>query len=176
MYRDRANRDVAVKALTAFYTEALRNGVVWELGALTQTSASPSSPHCLQLQSSFILKQEHDHRCLITPIVHGDVYTLGYSLSPDDGHLPLPLAKRVVLHVLRGLAHAHERGVAHTDLKPNNIFFSSAEGTAGMVDSGVEPEWNERNPPTLEEALQYTFILADFGSGMYLAQLSFYID
>ena len=41
----------------------------------------------------------------------------------SDNVFPLPLAKRILLHVLRGIAHAHRSGVAHTNLKQDDIFF-----------------------------------------------------
>jgi serine/threonine-protein kinase len=44
--------------------------------------------------------------------------------------------RRVALDIAAGLAHAHERGVIHCDLKPSNLIFDG-EGRAKLVDFGV---------------------------------------
>jgi serine/threonine protein kinase len=98
--------------------------------------------------------------------------------------LPLTLAKRILLHVLRGIEHAHRAGMVHTDLKYDNIFFDvgmSTEDIQEVLDS-EPPKTHPRKPsqdeaaqaavsqplplPSLEEAgrLQ-TFVVADFGNG-----------
>ena len=52
-----------------------------------------------------------------------------------DGRLPLRDAVRVLLDVARACAYAHERGIVHRDIKPDNILVS---GDAAMItDFGV---------------------------------------
>ena len=99
--------------------------------------------------------------------------------------LPLPLTKRILLHTLRGIAHAHKSGVVHTDIKPSNIFINSSITQAGIKNL---VEWipSRRHPPNctpegplsaavsqrlplpnMEEAMERTFLLGDFGSGEF---------
>ena len=50
--------------------------------------------------------------------------------------LPIDLAVRVAADVLEALSHAHERGLAHRDIKPDNIVCSADTG-AILVDFGI---------------------------------------
>jgi len=45
-----------------------------------------------------------------------------------DGYLPVDQALHVVAQVLVALGSAHEAGVVHRDLKPDNIFLSNKDG------------------------------------------------
>src|SRR6185436_9236626 len=49
--------------------------------------------------------------------------------------LPLPRAVRILRDVASAIAHAHEHGVAHRDLKPDNVLLSS--GYAVVTDFGI---------------------------------------
>ena len=54
--------------------------------------------------------------------------------------LPIDRALRVATDVLDALAHAHEHGFAHRDIKPDNIVLSAEEaerGKAILVDFGI---------------------------------------
>ena len=71
------------------------------------------------------------------PVYGGDVKALhAAGLQPFS----LPLAKRIILQMLRGIAHAHSRRVVHTDLKHDNIFFDFS-----LQNSQIE-EWLARDP------------------------------
>ena len=48
------------------------------------------------------------------------------------GRLPLPLVRRYVEHILRGLAHIHGVGIIHRDLKPDNVLLRVDEITGEM--------------------------------------------
>lgn len=56
------------------------------------------------------------------------------------GALPWRSALGIAAHLLRGLAHAHDRGVLHRDIKPENIVLSSHDGDlhfARLIDFGI---------------------------------------
>ncbi|MGD2136342.1 MAG: serine/threonine-protein kinase [Gemmatimonadales bacterium] len=67
------------------------------------------------------------------PRVRGD--TLRERID-REGPLAMEEAHRVFEQVARGLAHAHERSVAHRDVKPANILLDR-QGTVGLVDFGI---------------------------------------
>jgi len=51
------------------------------------------------------------------------------------GELPLRRAVEVLRDLLTALAHAHAEGVAHGDLKPENVLL--ADGSALVADTGI---------------------------------------
>ena len=69
----------------------------------------------------------------VMPFVAGD--TLRQALR-RDGAFRIDRAVRMATDILDALGHAHERGLAHRDIKPDNIVLSP-EGPAVLVDFGI---------------------------------------
>jgi serine/threonine-protein kinase len=62
------------------------------------------------------------------------------NLQERLGVIPLPRALRIAIQVCRGIAAAHDAGVVHRDLKPDNVFLvSRGDGTdlVKLLDFGV---------------------------------------
>jgi len=164
-------------------TDMYERAVVWEAEALRLVS-QPPAPHCTQLLDEFTIPGKGSagsHMCFVMPVYGGDVKTL---VEARTTALPLPLVKRVALHLLRGISYAHERGIVHTDLKHDNIFFSTTM-TADDIEAWVTKEPSRRHTPEAshdgvvqaavsqplpmiseDEAMRATYLLADFGCGM----------
>jgi len=66
--------------------------------------------------------------------VDGD--TLGRRVR-QQGPLPYDTAARLLEEVARALAYAHDRGVVHRDVKPDNILLDLATGRALVSDFGI---------------------------------------
>ncbi len=59
------------------------------------------------------------------------------ALLARDAHPEVPLVRRILRDVASGLAYAHEHGVIHRDIKPDNILVESASGRAVVTDFGI---------------------------------------
>jgi eukaryotic-like serine/threonine-protein kinase len=70
---------------------------------------------------------------LVMEFLHGK--TLSERLR-DEGRLPLVDVVRVVDAVLDVLAAAHDQGIVHRDIKPDNLF-ETAEGEVKVLDFGI---------------------------------------
>ncbi|KAG9227128.1 hypothetical protein CCMSSC00406_0010232 [Pleurotus cornucopiae] len=174
------NKFVAIKVLTGYTTEIYERGVTWEADALRLLSYTPQSEHCVELLDEFTMLgrgSAGSHLCFVMPFYGGDTRTL---LKSRSSSFPLPLAKRIILHLLRGIAFAHERRIVHTDIKLDNILFTTS-ATNEDIEKWIENDPPRRNPPEMspdgvlqsavsqpmtapseQEALQATYVLSDF--------------
>jgi len=164
-------------------TDLVERGAACEPTVLELISRQPTSPHCTILLDEFTTPGKGtagQHLCLAMPVYGGSVKAM---VRARKTRLPLPLVKRIALHLLRGLAHTHGRGVVHTDIKHDNILFSTTM-TTDDIEAWVAKEPSRRHTPEAsydgvmqaavsqplpmiseEEAMQATYVLADFGCG-----------
>ena len=91
-------------------------------------------------------EQDGDHLCLVTTLLGGDVKCLQIEAAGKRG-FPLPLAKHILLHTLRGLAHMHHYEIVHTDLKHDNIMFDAGSLTQADIEALVDGDPPRRHPP-----------------------------
>lgn len=128
-------RDVAVKVLTNLQGNApLR--FVREI----EVTARLKHPNVVSILD---FGQEEGRPYLVMEFVEGTPL----DAAARGGTLPVNRAAELVMHVARGVQHAHEQGVLHRDIKPENILVDS-EGDAKIVDFGLARIGAERSELT----------------------------
>src|SRR5258706_5411091 len=128
----RLNRDVAIKASNAQFTERFTREAR-AIAALNHTNVC----HLYDVGPNYLVLE----------------YVEGHAL---EGPLPLDKAIPLIAQLIDGIEAAHEKNIVHRDLKPANIKVTP-EGVVKILDFGLaramEPppsnEGNPENSPTL---------------------------
>ena len=99
-----------------------------------RTAASLSHPNIVQVYDAGEVEYEgRDVSYIVVEYVSG-----GYLKALIDRRGPLPgaMLSRIGAAVADGLAHAHERGVVHRDIKPQNVLIDEY-GSPKLTDFGI---------------------------------------
>jgi tRNA A-37 threonylcarbamoyl transferase component Bud32 len=123
------NRAVAVKVLPS----AMHQHVEYRERFLREVrmAAGLTHPNIVPIH----LVDEHEEViCFVMSFIDGE--TLRARVE-RNGPLPSSEAMRVMQDVAWALAHAHEHGIVHRDVKPDNILMDRATGRALVTDFGI---------------------------------------
>ena len=111
--RTNLDRQVAIKVMHVALPEAMKVRERFEREA--QVMARLDHPHCV----SIIDYGLHDNKpYVVMELVRGRSL---HELLVEQKRLEIPRAVDVMRQILSGLAHAHEQGIIHRDIKPGNI-------------------------------------------------------
>src|SRR5438034_10420827 len=125
----RLDRRVAIKLLPP--ERALQPTARQRFLREARTAAQLSHPGIVPI---FAVHEVSDFVYFAMAYVDGD--TLGGRVR-QRGPLPHDTAARLLEEVARALAYAHDRGVVHRDVKPDNILLDLATGRALVSDFGI---------------------------------------
>jgi dienelactone hydrolase len=122
------DRDVAIKVLDPSLARSIANErFLREIGI----AARLNHPHVLPLLDSGVAG-DSELPFYVMPLVAGE--SLRDRLR-RDGRLPLDESLRLASEVSDALVYAHEHGVVHRDVKPDNVMLSG--GHAVVMDFGI---------------------------------------
>jgi hypothetical protein len=112
-----------------------------------QAAAALRSPHVVQIRD---FGREGELAFIAMELLDGE--SLGDRLRREDALSPTETA-RLMVHVCEGIANAHEHGVIHRDLKPDNIFLCNTKGesVAKLVDFGIAKAVKVDGPESMVE-------------------------
>ena len=125
----RLNRPVAIKVLPPelAYDSAIRLRFTRE----AQTSAQLSHPHIVPIYD--VGERSGVAYFVMAHVTGGNLATLlGRAPRP-----PIEEVRRIVREIADALEYAHERGVVHRDIKPDNILLDADGGRAMVTDFGI---------------------------------------
>eukprot|EP01063_Lacrimia_lanifica_P006657 TRINITY_DN14171_c0_g1_i1.p1 TRINITY_DN14171_c0_g1~~TRINITY_DN14171_c0_g1_i1.p1 ORF type:complete len:426 (+),score=147.27 TRINITY_DN14171_c0_g1_i1:68-1345(+) len=126
------DKEVAIKVLQGAKNSPMVHGLpvaaYREMRALQRLQPHPN---IIALHEVF---PHGSHLCFVFDLLHTD---LGAVITGHPGRHPMGEAtiKSILLMILRGVAHAHENGIIHRDMKPSNIFLT-CDGVVQLGDFG----------------------------------------
>jgi serine/threonine protein kinase len=125
----RLNREVAIKVLPPDL--AMDTGIRARFTREAQTAAQLSHPHIVPI---YDVGERDGLAYFVMAFLTGG--NLG-SLLTYDPRLPIEEVRRFMREVADALDYAHQRGVIHRDIKPDNILIDRESGRALVTDFGI---------------------------------------
>ncbi len=116
----RLGRDVAVKVIHRHLRESMEVGARFVSEA--RAVAKLRHPNIVEVYD--VSDEDDPERYLVVELVRG---TTLRKLLNNTGHMPAEVAAAVALEIAAALEHAHEQGVVHRDVKPENVLVDMPE-------------------------------------------------
>src|SRR5215216_3971939 len=132
----RLKRTVAIKVLPPEL--AFRSEIKTRFLREAETAAQLNHPNIVDIYSVDEAAPPDDPSARLVYFVMA--YITGDNLAKrlhDHGTLSVEETRRILRDVADALAYAHERGVVHRDIKPDNIILSSQSGKPMVTDFGI---------------------------------------
>src|SRR5215510_308647 len=140
-YDDKLNRDVALKVLPAAFSQDPDRLLRFEQEA--QAAGALNHPNILAVHD---VGMNNGSPYIVSEILDGEELRDQLKDGPLTQRKALDYAKQIA----DGLAAAHERGITHRDVKPENLFITS-EGRVKILDFGLAKLRPQRNQVSSSE-------------------------
>src|SRR5919205_317545 len=121
-------RHVALKILHPHFTEDEQ--YVERFRREARAVASLSHPNIVTILDR---GEDEGRQFIVFELVEGQTLK---EILDEEGRLPLRRALELAIQVARGLAFAHEHGLVHRDVKPQNVILNG-DGRAKVTDFGI---------------------------------------
>lgn len=138
-------KNVAVKVLREEYSED--ENFIRRFDREAQAASRMSHPNIVNLLDVGV--EEDGTRYLVMEYVQGK--TLKRFIQ-ESGALRPEIAAQIIIRVLAALQHAHQNGVVHRDIKPQNILIDK-EGTVKVADFGIARMANAQTVSQTDESV-----------------------
>ena len=128
------DRDVAIKVLRIDprrkLSEEAKNEIVLRFQQEAQAAARLNHPNIVSI---FHVGKRRNQHFIVMEYLKGQSFA---QLLQSGKALPLPLLMKKTIQVCSALDFAHQRGVIHRDIKPDNIVLME-DGTVKVTDFGI---------------------------------------
>ncbi len=138
-------RTVAVKVLREEYSED--ENFIRRFDREAQAASRMSHPNIVNLLDVGV--DEDGVRYLVIEYVQGNTLK---RLIQESGALRPEIAAQIIIRVLAALQHAHQNGVIHRDIKPQNILIDK-DGTVKVADFGIARVANAQTVNQTDESV-----------------------
>ena len=142
----RLKRSVAVKVLRPDL--GLSPGMLERFQREAETIAALRHPNIVPI---FDVGQASGIAYLIMPYIEGESLR---ARMEREGAMPIPEVRRILREAAAGLGAAHEAGVIHRDVKPENIMLEGRDARVLLMDFGIaKAVGGEEETPATEEGV-----------------------
>ncbi len=142
----RLKRSVAVKVLRPDL--GLSPGMLERFQREAETIAALRHPNIVPI---FDVGESSGVAYLIMPFIEGESLR---ARMEREGALPVPEVRRILREAAAGLGAAHEAGVIHRDVKPENIMLEGRDARVLLMDFGIaKAVGGEEDTPATEEGV-----------------------
>lgn len=142
----RLARDVAVKVIHRHLRESKE--IAARFVSEARAVAKLKHPNIVEVYD--VSDEGSEERYLIVELVRGPTLR---KLLAETGHMPAEVAAAIGIEMGRALDHAHDQGVVHRDVKPENV----------LVELGDAPVSNRTSQERVQEGLGPRVKITDFG-------------
>jgi serine/threonine protein kinase len=118
---------VVVKVLSGAFTDSARKRFLNEVRAVRRLTGA----HCIKVYDAGI---DGNVPCIVMERLEGQTLRAWMALSAPPAGVEI---RRIALEIASALQEAHDKGIVHRDVKPDNVFLCGTERFVKVLDFGA---------------------------------------